>query len=514
MRPSYPALTQTLSDTPLPRKGWWIIWLGVLLLAGAIYLTGLGREALWLDEAYTADMVRQTPIAIWRTALNDCHPPLYYLSLWGLVGALGVSPVSLRLLSVLGALALVLLGAGPVRRAWGAWGGLCFALLVVVTPIMLAMAQEARMYTWAAFFATATSVYAYLAAVGGRRWDFVALAASLFGAAYTHYWALVAAALVSSLVFAWVLVRRRDRAISFGLALVVPALLFLPWVRSLARQLNGCLVNSWISEINLSVIGKTFIYPFSFKFSRSETVAAGALAVGLLAALAVAGVVLGVRRRQPGAGLAVVGLAGYGLTFLSAIVLSYAVHPILVSRYIVPVLGLLLLPVAFALARVVPRPIALAAFGVLALIATPMLVQVQRERFNGPMDEVAAYVRQNLTPDDVFVHVSMHSLGPMAYYLPENQHFMYIPAMPGTNPARFFGPRVTFGSDIDAYLRGRSRVWLVGCRSLAECETAADWLAAGKLQPIGEAASFSYPYSWLAVSLIPVEQRARLNLPR
>jgi len=115
-------------------------------------------------------------------------------------------------------------GRGPVAwdallitaPLWGAWGGLCFALLVVVTPIMLAMAQEARMYTWAAFFATATSVYAYLAAVGGRRWDFVALAASLFGAAYTHYWALVAAALVSSLVFAWVLVRRRDRAISFG----------------------------------------------------------------------------------------------------------------------------------------------------------------------------------------------------------------------------------------------------------------------------------------------------------
>lgn len=304
MRQSYSTLPKTLSDTPVPQVWWWAIWLGVLLLAGAVYLTGLGREALWLDEAYTANMVRQTPIAIWRTALNDCHPPLYYLSLWGLVGALGVSPVSLRLLSVLGALALVLLGAGPVRRAWGAWGGLCFALLVVVTPIMLAMAQEARMYTWAAFFATATAVYAYLAAIGGRRWDFAALAVSLFGAAYTHYWALVAAALVSSLVFLWVLVRRRDRVVVFSLALVAPALLFLPWVRSLARQLNACLVNSWISEINLSVIGKTLIYPFSFKFSRSETVAAGVLAVALLAALAVAGVVLGVRRRQAGVGLA------------------------------------------------------------------------------------------------------------------------------------------------------------------------------------------------------------------
>ncbi len=475
---------------------------------------GLSHEALWLDEAYTANMVRQTPVAIWRTALNDCHPPLYYLTLSGLVNVLGETPFSLRMLSVLGALALVLLGAGPVRRAWGAWGGLCFALLVVITPIVLALAQEARMYTWAAFFATAAAVYAYLAVVGGRRWDFVALAVSLFGAAYTHYWALVAAALVSGLVFLWVLIRRRDRLVRFGLALAIPALLFLPWVRSLARQLNGCLVNSWISEINLGVIGKTFIYPFSFKFSRSETVVAGVLAVVLLAALAVAGVALGLRRRQAGVGLAVVGLAGYGLTFLSAVLLSYAVHPILVSRYIVPVLGLLLLPVAFALARVVSRPVALASFGVLTLIAVPMLVQVQRQQFNGPMDQVAAYVRQNLTPDDVFVHVSMHTLGPMAYYLPENAHFMYIPAMPGTNPARFFGPRVTFGSDIDAYLRGRGRVWLVGCQNPAECKIGADWLEAGKLQPIGESAAFSYPLSWLAVSLIPVEQRARLNAPR
>lgn len=514
MTQSYSTLAKTLSDTPVPRRGWWAIWLGVLLLACAVYLTGLGHEALWLDEAHTAATVQQTPIAIWRTALNDCHPPLYYLSLSGFVNVTGVSPVSLRLFSVIGALALVLLGAGPLRRAWGAWGGLCFALLVVVTPIMLAMAQEARMYTWAAFFATAAAVYAYLAAVGGRRWDFVALAASLFGAAYTHYWALVAAAIVSGLVWLWVLVRRRDRLIGYSLALAVPALLFLPWVRSLRQQLNGCLMNSWISEISPSIISKTFIYPFGFRFSRSETVAVGALAVVFLVALAVTAIALGWRTRRAGVGLAALGLAGYGLTFLSAIALSYATHPILVERYIVPVLGLLLLPVAFALARVLPRRAALASFGLLALVAAPMLIQIQREPFNGPMEEVAAYARQNATGDDVFVHVTLHTLAPMAFYLPEYPHFLYDPKARGAFPVQFFGPKVIFGSDIDGFLRDRRHVWLVGCQTLAECKTATGWMDSGKLQPGGATQPFSYPLSWLAVSLTPVEQRARLNPPR
>lgn len=39
---------------------------------------GLGREPLWLDEAYTYAMVQHAPGDIVALTAEDVHPPLYY----------------------------------------------------------------------------------------------------------------------------------------------------------------------------------------------------------------------------------------------------------------------------------------------------------------------------------------------------------------------------------------------------------------------------------------------------
>jgi uncharacterized membrane protein len=77
----------------------------------------------------------------------DNHPPLYYLLLRMVRVVLGNSEWALRLLSVAGAVALVGLGAGPVRRIFGHKTAFIYALVVLFTPVILIYAHEARMYT-------------------------------------------------------------------------------------------------------------------------------------------------------------------------------------------------------------------------------------------------------------------------------------------------------------------------------------------------------------------------------
>src|SRR5512137_716061 len=92
----------------------WVIIIGVACL---VYFIGIAHESIWFDEAFSYMMASHSPgqiLGLMTTA--DNHPPLYYLLLSAVMALFGNSVWALRLLSVLGAVGLVSLGAGPVRR--------------------------------------------------------------------------------------------------------------------------------------------------------------------------------------------------------------------------------------------------------------------------------------------------------------------------------------------------------------------------------------------------------------
>ena len=96
-----------------------LLWIAVILVACLIYTTGISHESIWYDEAYSAVMSEYLPGQIITFATFDNHPPLYHLLLSIAQGVSGNSEWALRVLSVVGAVALVSLGAGPVQRIFG-----------------------------------------------------------------------------------------------------------------------------------------------------------------------------------------------------------------------------------------------------------------------------------------------------------------------------------------------------------------------------------------------------------
>jgi uncharacterized membrane protein len=174
------------------------------------FIFRLGHESVYWDEGYAWAMSNHSFLDIIRYTIDwENHPPLFYLLIKLVRSLAGDSILAIRFFSVLGALALMSLGLGPIRRACGLRTGFLFSCLTPLTPALLSLAQEGRMYTWSAFFVTGTVIYAYLAATGGKQSDRVKLGMMTLGAAYIHYYALLAVGLANFLLFIWIFFKDR-----------------------------------------------------------------------------------------------------------------------------------------------------------------------------------------------------------------------------------------------------------------------------------------------------------------
>jgi hypothetical protein len=167
------------------------IWLalGIMLVGLAARLYNLDARSFWEDEVTQAHVGRFSTL---EEALNYTHAypdvmPLMNVITW-LLRVFGSN-------EGLSVFALYLLGS----KLGGARVGLVAALLLAISPREVWYGQEARPYTILLLLATLQMLFAYRAAVQGRKLDWLWFALSTVVSLYTHYLALATTA--SALAF-------------------------------------------------------------------------------------------------------------------------------------------------------------------------------------------------------------------------------------------------------------------------------------------------------------------------
>lgn len=224
------------------------------LLAGAVRFWGLGAHGLWCDEflsvasatggslvspiapgapSFTVeDFWRESSLAGLREAVarqDGGNGVLHAVALHYWIDLFGTSDASVRALSALAGVGLVLLAYALARALWSEGVGVAAAVLLSLHPMLVHYSREARGYAMATLFAlAATCVFVRLGgeadAPRGRRH---ALAYGLLAAAalLSHY--LVAAVFAGHLVFALLRVREgrvwKSLAVGWTLAAVMVA---------------------------------------------------------------------------------------------------------------------------------------------------------------------------------------------------------------------------------------------------------------------------------------------------
>ena len=146
------------------RRLQYAILLGITLIGAAIRFYRLGEWSFWIDEIFTVNRASASYSDLpttFRTVSSAFWTPISIISTGLTFKLLGVSEWSARLTpAIIGVLSIPILYI-PMRRLFGVWAGLTFALLLALAPWHIFWSQNARFYTSLALFYTLAAVSFY-----------------------------------------------------------------------------------------------------------------------------------------------------------------------------------------------------------------------------------------------------------------------------------------------------------------------------------------------------------------
>lgn len=480
---------------------WWIIIIGVACL---VYVTGIAHESLWFDEAFSYKMASHSPGEILGLMTADNHPPLYYLLLSLVMSIFGNSVWALRLLSVLGAIGLVCLGAGPVRRIFGDRTAVIYAAVILFTPVVLIYAHEARMYSLATFCVTASALYGFLAAKNNRKWDWLMFGLATLAAAYLHYYGLMAAFFMHLLVFSWLLFKKRAYLKSYLITAAVVIAGYLPWLVFFYRQVTMVNKGFWIGAVTWQGILNAMIQPFAYKDSPAPSEPAMTIVLVFSGILIAAGLVIAKVKAGDEWTFGVFVLAVLLCSFIAPILISLVSSPIFYARYITVLDGLFLLILSLGISLLPGKWLQVAALGLFALANLSTMRNVYVQYFNPPMDRAAEYLRKEIQPGDPIVTSELLSMGPAVYYLPQAVHYNTKSITGDLVEQQLkapFSPELYRDQDVDNLLSTHQSFWYVTCSNGLAKSIGVILHGEEGWEASGEPITFSGPYSQAGITV-------------
>jgi 4-amino-4-deoxy-L-arabinose transferase-like glycosyltransferase len=456
----------------MKQKPWYsqdpILWIVIVVVASLVYFWGIAHESIWFDEAYSAMMAGRSPGDLLGVMTFDNHPPLYYLLLSAFISVFGNSVWVLRLPSVIGAIGLVSLGAGPVRRILGNRTAFVYAGIVLFTPVVLIYAHEARMYALTTFCVTASVLYGFLAVKYNRGWDWVGFGLASLAAAYLHYYGLMAAFFMHLLILLWLLLRKREYLRSALITGGAVAVGYLPWLRFFFQQVSNVNKGFWISDVTWPGILNAMIQPFAYKDLYPLFVPLMAAVLIFSALLIIIGLVIAKGKAGNEWAFGLFTLAVLLCSFVTPILISLVSKPIFYERYVTVLDGLFLLLISLGIGLLPRKWLQVAAVGLFALANVSTMRNVYTQYFNLPMNQVAEYLKKQINPGDAIVTSELFSMGPAVYYLPEAGNFNTKSSTGDALEQQLkipFSPFLHRDQEVDNLVSSQQSFWYVTCNN-------------------------------------------------
>ena len=212
----------------------------VLLVSAFCKLSALGSRELWLDETYSAFVANLHFSQLLRHISGDCHPPLFYILLWGWIRVFGDAQVQLRLfgvvLSVCGTIAMFILAKRLLGVRFGAFAAVLFAF----SPMLFVYSLEVRMYMLSILVLICLLIVHWIVVVEQSNAKRLVVAYGMLAALlfYVHY---IGVFILLGLFVHWAIVSSfaRSSIVSLVAAGTLTALLVSPWIPVMLEQRGG-----------------------------------------------------------------------------------------------------------------------------------------------------------------------------------------------------------------------------------------------------------------------------------
>jgi len=318
---------------------WFIL---IFIFASVFYLYNINFSDIWIDEAFTQALVKHSYGEITQLIKNDFHPPLYFFGMKLFATVFGLNDFTLRLFSVLGILATILLMYISGQKIFGKSGALYFCLLIVSLPMFAEYAHEARMYTWGAFAVTGTFLSASLFISYNKRNDLIWLLLFSLLAAYTHYYALLAAFWANVFLSIYLFIKQKNQFKIHLIYSLIAFILYLPWLIVVLRQTKKVAESYWVPALNLQSFFTCMLSPFAPKIYLPAFLPLALIIYGIMLWMIYKNYRDGKEKQGLILGLS---LFMFWFTILTAAIVSLLIQPVLYMRYLSNIIILILVPV-------------------------------------------------------------------------------------------------------------------------------------------------------------------------
>jgi len=172
------------------RVGIWLTQGAIVFAAIFLRTLFLGKQGLFLDEAWSWMASQLTVAEILKLLQSDPHPILYYLVLKAYLWVFPSSEAGLRFLSVLFSVISVGIILFIASRWFGKRAALIAGLLITLSSFDIYYAQETRMYTMLALL-WVLSLFLLLHALQGHHLFFILWGLVNIALVWTHFYGML-----------------------------------------------------------------------------------------------------------------------------------------------------------------------------------------------------------------------------------------------------------------------------------------------------------------------------------
>lgn len=240
-----------------------IISYGLVVLGTLIYISLVFNRNVWLDEAFTASLVRTDMAGVLERSMADTLPPLYNILLKISTDIFGYSVPVMKITSVVPMVITMLLSATVVRKRHGFLTSAVFTTALFSMPNLLFFGVEIRMYSLGFLFATASGIFAYEMIKDYSVKNLIIFTVVSVLAGYSHHFAFVSVGFVYLYLLIYYFLFDRNNIKRWFICLMLTIVLYFPCLIVTLKQFKSVSGYFSMPDVTLAVFIKYIRYPYT-----------------------------------------------------------------------------------------------------------------------------------------------------------------------------------------------------------------------------------------------------------
>lgn len=386
----------------------------IAIIGCVAYISLMFNNNLWMDEAFSAVLVKGSFSQVMERSAADTLPPLYNILNFLFTSIFGFHAWSLRLASVLPMIACLLISATVIRKHFGALTSSIYSLCLISMPQFLYYGLEIRMYALGLMFVTISGISTIL--IVQKIFEnreiplpyYICIILGVIGAGYTHHFAFVSSGLLFLPLILFSFIKKSNThkyLLNILICIVCTIVLYIPCLITTLKQMKRVSGYFTMPDMSVGFIISCFKLPFITKLTPLSLLLILLFLITFIYAL----IGLDKSFSKPSIGLMSILLIDVYLDTLIFGVLATKIlnSNIFTDRYLVPSLGLFWLGFALSLSQLCQntekKVFRTAAICFLLILTLWSYVMQFKEEYKPGVNEMVTYFTENVAPNDSYI---------------------------------------------------------------------------------------------------------------